>query len=79
MKFLNDFHEKLLYLEKDFKHQIYKKKTYYNLYFRLSERTYSLWGYITKHMSEFLNPFYKKSYEHQEPVIMPNTSPQCVK
>ncbi|CAG2253626.1 MTMR6_7_8 [Mytilus edulis] len=46
---------------------------------RLSERTYSLWGYITKHMTEFLNPFYKKSYEHQEPVIMPNTSPQCVK
>ncbi|XP_052076365.1 myotubularin-related protein 6-like isoform X1 [Mytilus californianus] len=46
---------------------------------RLSERTYSLWGYITKHMTEYLNPFYKKSYEHQEPVIMPNTSPQCVK
>jgi hypothetical protein len=37
--------------------------------YRLSERTYSLWGYITKHMSEFLNPLYKKDYEHQQPVI----------
>ncbi|OWF52869.1 myotubularin-related protein 8-like isoform X2 [Mizuhopecten yessoensis] len=46
---------------------------------RLSERTYSLWGYISRHMNEFLNPLYKKEYEVQHPVVVPDTSPQCVR
>ncbi|KAJ8298540.1 hypothetical protein KUTeg_025071 [Tegillarca granosa] len=46
---------------------------------RLSERTYSLWGYLTKNMSEYLNPLYKKEYEIDHPVIIPKSSPQCIK
>lgn len=28
------------------------------MYFRLSERTYSLWGYMANHMNEYINPLY---------------------
>ncbi|XP_076315839.1 myotubularin related protein 6 [Tachypleus tridentatus] len=40
---------------------------------KLSERTYSLWGYINNHMSEFLNPLYKKD---QERLLTPSLAPQ---
>lgn len=28
------------------------------MFFRLSERTYSLWGYMANHMNEYINPLY---------------------
>lgn len=40
---------------------------------RLSERTYSLWGYILHHKREYLNPLFKESL-HELP--KPNLSPQ---
>ncbi|CAG5123118.1 unnamed protein product, partial [Candidula unifasciata] len=46
---------------------------------RLSERTYSLWGYLSYHSSEFLNPLYKKTYEIKLPVIIPSSAPQTLK
>ncbi|CAG5121603.1 unnamed protein product, partial [Candidula unifasciata] len=46
---------------------------------RLFERTYSLWGYLSYHSNEFLNPLYKKTYEMKLPVIIPSTSPQAIK
>ena len=47
--------------------------------FRLATRTFSLWGFLTKHMTEFVNPLFKKEYEIMQPVIIPETSPQSVK
>ncbi|GFO09175.1 myotubularin-related protein 8 [Plakobranchus ocellatus] len=46
---------------------------------RLSERTYSLWGYLSLHSTEYLNPLYKKTYEIKKPVIIPNPSPQTLR
>lgn len=46
---------------------------------KLSTRTFSLWGFLTKHMTEFVNPLFKKEYEIMQPVILPETSPQSVK
>ncbi|XP_041360030.1 myotubularin-related protein 6-like isoform X2 [Gigantopelta aegis] len=44
---------------------------------RLQERTYSLWGYLHKHMTEYINPIFKKEYEITHPVLFPNVRPQC--
>ncbi|XP_005111133.2 myotubularin-related protein 6 [Aplysia californica] len=46
---------------------------------RLSEKTYSLWGYLWQHAAEFLNPLYKKEYEIRHPLIMPSSNPQALK
>ncbi|KAK7096994.1 hypothetical protein V1264_004036 [Littorina saxatilis] len=46
---------------------------------RLSERTYSLWGYLARHMQEYINPIFKKEQEITNPVLNPNTSPQYIK
>ncbi|XP_076467720.1 phosphatidylinositol-3,5-bisphosphate 3-phosphatase MTMR8-like isoform X2 [Babylonia areolata] len=46
---------------------------------RLSERTYSLWGYLSRHMQEYVNPLFKKEHEVTQPVLKPSTSPQCIK
>ncbi|XP_056012454.1 myotubularin-related protein 6-like isoform X2 [Ostrea edulis] len=46
---------------------------------RLNERTYSLWGHLSIHMSEFLNPLYRKEYEVTHPTLSPNTGSQCFK
>ncbi|ESO88450.1 hypothetical protein LOTGIDRAFT_125960 [Lottia gigantea] len=46
---------------------------------RLSERTYSLWGYVAQHINEFSNPLFKKEYELTHSILIPNTSPQCFK
>lgn len=45
---------------------------------RLADRTYSLWGYLNLHSTEYLNPLYKKTYEIKQPVIIPNPSPQAL-
>ncbi|XP_052793920.1 myotubularin-related protein 6-like isoform X1 [Mya arenaria] len=46
---------------------------------KLSSRTYSLWGFLCKRQSEFLNPLFKKEYEVMQPVLIPKTYPQCIK
>lgn len=46
---------------------------------RLRERTYSLWGYTSKYTSNFSNPFYQKSLEISQPVIVPVINPQSFK
>lgn len=46
---------------------------------KLASRTFSLWGFLTKHMSEFVNPLFKKEYEIMQPVIFPETCPQSIK
>lgn len=43
---------------------------------RLSERTYSLWGFMMNHLSEFLNPLYKRD---SEDIIHPSAAPQSIK
>lgn len=44
---------------------------------RLSERTYSLWGYMFKHVNEYVNPLY--SAESTPGTLIPNLSPQNIK
>ncbi|XP_076446061.1 phosphatidylinositol-3,5-bisphosphate 3-phosphatase MTMR8-like isoform X2 [Babylonia areolata] len=46
---------------------------------RLAERTYSLWGYLSRHMQEYLNPLFKKEYEITNPVLRPSTKPQDIR
>ena len=46
---------------------------------RLSERTYSLWGYLNRHIQEYINPLFKKEHEVTNPVLKPSVSPQCLK
>ena len=41
---------------------------------KLSERTYSLWGYLVTHNDEFVNPLYEKSTYAE--ILKPNLSPQ---
>nr|XP_023012952.1 myotubularin-related protein 8 [Leptinotarsa decemlineata] len=43
----------------------------------LSERTYSLWGYMANHLSEYLNPLYNS--EETPSVLVPNLIPQNIK
>ncbi|XP_035231649.1 myotubularin-related protein 6-like [Stegodyphus dumicola] len=43
---------------------------------RLSERTYSLWGYLMNHLSEFLNPLYRRDLDD---VLHPSPAPQTMK
>ena len=44
---------------------------------KLSERTYSLWGYLVTHNDEFVNPLYEKSTYAE--ILKPNLSPQNIK
>ena len=41
------------------------------LIYRVSESTYSLWGYIWTHLDDFVNPLYEG--EEQEQLLTPNT------
>lgn len=41
---------------------------------RLKDRTYSLWGYLANHLTEYLNPLYKPSgVDFLEPDLAPQT------
>lgn len=42
---------------------------------RLSERTYSLWGFMWQHISEYINPFYNEDHG----ILIPSTSPQHIR
>lgn len=44
---------------------------------KLSERTFSLWGYMANHMNEYINPLYRPGED--EDIIRPNLSPQVIK
>ena len=44
--------------------------------FRLSERTYSLWGYMWQNVNDFANPLYNET-KHR--VLKPKTSPQFIR
>ncbi|XP_053399742.1 myotubularin-related protein 8-like isoform X2 [Mercenaria mercenaria] len=46
---------------------------------KLSDRTFSLWGFLSKHKTEYLNPLFKKEYEVMQPVLIPKTYPQCIR
>lgn len=46
------------------------------MFFRLSERTYSLWGYINNNREEYLNPLYNQSYKD---VLFPDLRPQFIR
>ncbi|KAK6168446.1 hypothetical protein SNE40_020977 [Patella caerulea] len=46
---------------------------------RLSERTFSLWGYLAQNINEFTNPLFKKEYEITHSVLIPQTNPQFFK
>lgn len=43
---------------------------------KLSERTYSLWGYMANHLNEYINPLYKPDVDE---TIKANLAPQCIK
>lgn len=45
--------------------------------FRLSERTFSLWGYMANHMNEYMNPLY--CAEETPGTIVPNLFPQNIR
>merc|ERR1719348_344291 len=44
---------------------------------KLSEKTYSLWGFLTNSADEFVNPLYEHSSKTE--VLKPNLSPQNIK
>ncbi|KAJ8938721.1 hypothetical protein NQ318_005575 [Aromia moschata] len=44
---------------------------------KLSEKTYSLWGYMANHLHEYLNPLYTP--EESSEVLVPNLIPQNIK
>ncbi|XP_060532058.1 myotubularin-related protein 6 [Cylas formicarius] len=44
---------------------------------RLSERTYSLWGYMANHLDEYINPLY--SSEESPGIITPQLIPQNIR
>lgn len=44
--------------------------------YKLSSRTYSLWGYLTNNADEFVNPLY--SHNSQMDILKPNLSPQNI-
>lgn len=46
---------------------------------RLRDRTYCLWGYLSKYTRDFSNPFYDPHSPINQPVIMPVTNPQAIK
>lgn len=46
---------------------------------RLSSRTYSLWAYLSKNVSDFLDPLYTKESELKYHILRPNISPHCIK
>lgn len=43
---------------------------------KLSERTFSLWGFMANHLNEYINPLYKPDVDK---TIKPNLQPQCIK
>ena len=47
-------------------------------YFRLRERTFSLWAYLRKNKRQFINPFYKE-FEPSDGILIPNIQPQNIK
>lgn len=42
---------------------------------RLAERTYSLWGYMTNHLNEYVNPLYRPEMDE---ILRPNLAPQII-
>lgn len=43
---------------------------------KLSERTFSLWGYMANHLNEYINPLYRPEMDE---IIKPNLAPQCIR
>ncbi|KAL5286475.1 MTMR6 family protein [Megaselia abdita] len=43
---------------------------------KLAERTFSLWGFMSNHLNEYINPLYKPDVDE---TIKPNLAPQCIK
>lgn len=43
---------------------------------KLSELTFSLWGYMANHINEYVNPLYRPEINA---IIRPNLAPQCIK
>jgi len=47
---------------------------------RLRERTYSVWGHMSKYITDFTNPFYKKDVEKaSQLIVIPVTNSQSFK
>ncbi|XP_066583291.1 myotubularin-related protein 6 [Prorops nasuta] len=46
--------------------------------YRLSDRTYSLWGHIANHANEYINPIYKCNSSDDCSVLQPKLSPQNI-
>ncbi|XP_062506566.1 myotubularin-related protein 8-like isoform X2 [Corticium candelabrum] len=45
----------------------------------LSSRTYSFWGYVWEHASEYLNLMYRPMTEYTEMMLHPDSSPQRIR
>lgn len=43
---------------------------------RLAEKTFSLWGYMSNHLNEYINPLYRPEMDE---TIKPNLAPQNIK
>ncbi|XP_055379652.1 myotubularin-related protein 6 isoform X2 [Condylostylus longicornis] len=43
---------------------------------KLSERTYSLWGYMANYMNEYVNPLYRPEMDE---ILKANLAPQCIR
>ncbi|CAH2300283.1 myotubularin-related 7 isoform X1 [Pelobates cultripes] len=42
---------------------------------RIQERTYSLWSYLWKQRSDYMNPLYRQDHSQTQGVLRPDTSP----
>ncbi|XP_065843343.1 myotubularin-related protein 6-like [Oscarella lobularis] len=45
---------------------------------KLSERTYSFWGYVWEHINDFLNPLYKPMSDFTEGMLTPDLHPHNI-
>lgn len=43
---------------------------------KLNEKTYSLWGYMSNHLKEYVNPLYRPELDE---IIKPNLAPQYIR
>jgi len=45
----------------------------------LRERTYSVWAHMSKYITDFTNPFYKKDQDVSQSIVIPVTNSQSFK
>ncbi|TNN47758.1 Myotubularin-related protein 7 [Liparis tanakae] len=45
----------------------------------LRERTHSLWSYLWKNQTDYINPLYRQDHSQTQGLLRPSTAPYCFK